>query len=62
MKEVLDTEIDFDKLFEAKSVSEVAAILDKHLLGDNSEDSETVVAPGNKPSTVDEAFQELLAS
>jgi hypothetical protein len=63
LKEVLDTNVDFDKLFEVKSTEDVAALLDKHLLGDDGEASAPADVPATKKaSSVDEAFQDLLAS
>lgn len=63
LKEVLDTDVDFDKLFEVKSTEDVAALLDKHLLGEDGEASaEPAASTAKKASSVDEAFQDLLAS
>ena len=61
MKEILDTDIDFDKLFEAKSSKDVGEMLDKHLLGEEGS-TDTQPAASDKASSVDEAFQDLLAS
>ncbi len=62
MKEVMDTEVDFDKLFEVKSSKDVGEMLDKHLLGEDDSSDGAAVTSTNKPSSVDEAFQDLLAS
>ena len=63
LKEVLDTNVDFDKLFEVKSLEEVSALLDKHLLGDDGDTAQDAPASTEKKaSSVDEAFQDLLAS
>ena len=64
MKELMETEIDFDKIFEVKTKEEVAAILDKFLLGeDGGNDSDGVVVTDKSGgSSVDDAFKDLLAS
>jgi len=64
MKELMETEIDFDKIFEVKTKEEVGAILDKFLLGeDGGNDSDGVVVTDKSGgSSVDDAFKDLLAS
>ncbi|MEK9769576.1 MAG: hypothetical protein VW683_11695 [Betaproteobacteria bacterium] len=63
MSELLDNEVDFDKLFEVKSKDDVSAILDKFLLGEDGDDSDGVVVSDNSSgSSVDDAFKDLLAS
>ena len=64
MKELMETDIDFDKIFEVKTKEEVGAILDKFLLGedgDNGSDG-VVVTDKSGGSSVDDAFKDLLAS
>jgi hypothetical protein len=63
MSELLDNEVDFDKLFEVKSKDDVSAILDKFLLGEDGDDSDgVVVSDKSSGSSVDDAFKDLLAS
>ena len=63
MSEYLDSEPDFDNLFEVKSREDVSAILDRFLLGGNSDTSEGVVVTNKTGGTdVDTAFKDLLAS
>ena len=63
MSEYLDSEPDFDNLFEVKSKEDVSAILDRFLLGGNSDTSEGVVVTNKTGGTdVDTAFKDLLAS
>tara|TARA_R110000772_G_scaffold36497_2_gene87303 strand:+ start:3565 stop:4305 length:741 start_codon:yes stop_codon:yes gene_type:complete len=63
MSEYLDSEPDFDNLFEVKSKEDVSAILDRFLLGGNSDTSEGVVVTNKAGGTdVDTAFKDLLAS
>ena len=63
MSEYLDSEPDFDNLFEVKSREDVSAILDRFLLGGNSDTSEGVVVTNKAGGTdVDTAFKDLLAS
>jgi hypothetical protein len=63
MNEFLDSEPDFDKLFEVKSKEDVSAILDKFLLGEDADSSDGVVVTDKTGGTdVDTAFKDLLAS
>ena len=63
MSEFLDSEPDFDKLFEVKSKEDVSAILDKFLLGEDGDSSDgVVVTEKSGGSSVDDAFKDLLAS
>jgi hypothetical protein len=63
MSEFLDSEPDFDKLFEVKTKEEVSAILDKFLLGEDGDSSDgVVVTDKSSGSSVDDAFKDLLAS
>ena len=63
MSEYLDSEPDFDNLFEVKSKEDVTAILDRFLLGGESDTSEGVVVPNKTGGTdVDTAFKDLLNS
>jgi len=63
MSELLNNEVDFDKLFEVKSKDDVSAILDKFLLGEDGDDSDgVVVSDKSSGSSVDDAFKDLLAS
>jgi hypothetical protein len=63
MSEFLDSEPDFDKLFEVKSKEDVSAILDKFLLGEDGDSSDgVVVTEKSSGSSVDDAFKDLLAS
>jgi len=63
MSEFLDSEPDFDKLFEVKSKEDVSAILDKFLLGEDGDSSDgVVVTDKSNGSSVDDAFKDLLAS
>ena len=63
MSEFLDSEPDFDKLFEVKTKEDVSAILDKFLLGEDGDSSDgVVVTEKSGGSSVDDAFKDLLAS
>ena len=66
MAEILDTDVDFAKLFERKSSQQVSEALDRYLSGDDGsseeggEDKEVKYAGAASKSAVDEAFDDLL--
>jgi len=63
MAELIEETVDYDKLFETKSSQDIAAMLDKFLLGDEGDDSDgVVVTPKKSGSSVDDAFQDLLGN
>jgi len=65
MAEILDTDVDFAKLFERKTSQQVSEALDRYLSGDDGgedggEDKEVKYAGSASKSSVDEAFDDLL--
>ena len=62
MAELLEQTVDYDKLFETKSSADISQLLEKTLLGEEGDDSDgVVVTPKKSGSSVDDAFQDLLA-